>query len=262
MIIDFHAHAFPDELALKTVPLLAEKSNITPALDGRVGSLLASMQRAGIGKSVVGLIATRPEQFRSIIKWAAAIRTPEIETFPSFHPAAPDMLEQIRTIHARGFKGIKLHPYYQEFKIDEERLFPAYELMAELGLVLLMHTGYDIGFPRTRIAEPERTARVVERFPGLKLVAAHLGGWQMWDEVKEFLVGKNVYIDLAFSLDFLSVDEAREIICNHQPDKILFGSDSPWADPKQEMERLRKLDLDAELEENILGRNGEKLLGR
>ena len=260
MIIDFHAHAFPDELAVKTVPLLAEKGGITAALDGTITSLLASMRGAGIAKSVLGLIVTRPSQFPAIIKWAGQVRSPEIIPFPSFHPADPQMLEQIKIIHDQGFKGIKLHPYYQEFKIDEERLFPAYELMAELGLVLLMHTGFDIGFPHLRIAEPQRTANVIKRFPELKLVAAHMGGWQLWDEVQEFLVGRDVYFDLAFSLNFLSIAEAREIIINHPPDKILFGTDSPWADPQEEIANLGRLGLDQELEENILGKNGEKLL--
>jgi predicted TIM-barrel fold metal-dependent hydrolase len=260
MIIDFHAHAFPDELALKTVPLLAEKGGITATLDGTIKSLIASMQRAGISRSVLGSIATRPGQFTTIMKWVTKIRSPQIEPFPSFHPADPDMLEQIKTIHSQGFKGIKLHPYYQEFKIDEQRLFPAYELMADLGLILLMHSGFDIGFPHLRIAEPQRTANIIKRFPKLKLVAAHLGGWQLWDEVKKFLVGKNVYLDLAFSLDFLSVNEARAIITNHPPDRILFGTDTPWADQEQEIENLRKLNLENELEKNILGKNGEKLL--
>ncbi len=261
MIIDFHAHAFPDELAVKTVPLLAERGGISEVLDGTIKSLLASMQRSGISRSVLGLIATRPGQFSAIIKWAEKVRSSQIVPFPSFHPADPDMLEQIKTIHSLGFKGIKLHPYYQEFKIDEQRLFPAYELMSDLGLILLIHSGFDIGFPELRIAEPERTANVVKLFPHLKLVAAHLGGWRLWDEVEKFLVGKKVYLDLAFSLDFLSVEQAGKIITAHPADRVLFGTDTPWADQQKEIENLLKLNLEPELEKNILGINAEKLLG-
>lgn len=259
-IIDFHAHAFPDQLAVKSVPILAAKADITAVLDGTITSLLHSMDRAKINKSVVASVATRPAQFDAILAWSKKIRSERIEPFLSFHPENPDMLSCIEKIKDEGFKGIKLHPYYQKFAVDEERLFPAYEKIADLGLILLMHSGFDIGFPGSRIADPVRTARVIKAFPDLKFIAAHMGGWQLWDEVREFLVGKNVYLDLAFCLEFMTADEAREIILGHPMDKILFGSDTPWADQQGAIAQVRSLNLGDELEKMILGENGAKLL--
>ena len=152
MIIDFHAHAFPDQIAATAVPALAAKGKVIPCLDGTIDSLISSMDKAGIDKSVLCSIATRPGQFDSILAWSKMIRSERIVPFPSFHPENPDALEKIALLKDEGFKGIKLHPYYQDFIVDEERMLPFYEKISEEGLILVMHTGYDIGFPRDDIA--------------------------------------------------------------------------------------------------------------
>lgn len=260
-IIDFHAHAFPDPVAAAAVPALAEKGQVNPCLDGRIDSLLAAMDQAGVEKSVLCSIATRPGQFESILSWSKAVRSERIIPFPSFHPESPEAMLQIRTIAAEGFKGIKMHPYYQNFSIDEERLLPFYEAMSMAGLVLVMHTGFDIGFPRERIAGPDRIARVLDRFPELKFVATHLGAWEMWDEVEELLTGRRVYMDISFSLQYLEREAARRLILAHPADRILFGSDSPWACQEEVVRLLKSLDLGGELEKRIFRGNALELLG-
>ncbi len=260
-IIDFHAHAFPDQVAAAAVPALAAKGNVNPCLDGRIDSLLAAMDQAGVEKSVLCSIATRPGQFASILAWSQAIRSARIVPFPSSHPASPQALEEIRAIREAGFKGIKLHPYYQEFSIDEERLFPFYEAIGDAGLILVMHTGYDIGFPREDIAGPARIARVLDRFPALKFVATHLGAWEMWEEVRQHLCGRRLYMDISFSLQYLPVEEARRMILAHPADRILFGSDSPWACQEEVAGMLHALALPPELEERIRRGNALALLG-
>ena len=77
-----------------------------------------------------------------------------------------------------------MHPYYQNFVLDENRMWPLYERIAAEGLILVMHTGFDIGFPRKRIADPCKIVAVVERVPELKFVATHFGAWDLWDEVE------------------------------------------------------------------------------
>jgi predicted TIM-barrel fold metal-dependent hydrolase len=259
-IIDFHAHAFPDSVAAAAVPALAEKGNVTPCLNGRIDSLLAAMDRAGVEKAVLCSIATRPGQFGSILAWSKKVRSDRLIPFPSFHPENPEALEDIRIIEAEGFKGIKMHPYYQDFGIDEERLFPFYEAMCRTGLILVMHTGFDIGFPRKRIADPNRIARVLDQFPELKFVATHLGAWEMWDEVKELLTGRKVYMDISFSLQYLTPGQARELILAHPDDRILFGSDSPWACQEEVAGMLKALKFGDDLESKIFRENALKLL--
>ncbi|MBU0482684.1 MAG: amidohydrolase family protein [Proteobacteria bacterium] len=260
-IIDFHAHAFPDKVAETAVPALAARGKVTPCLDGRIDSLLRSMDTSGVDKSVLCSIATRPGQFDSILAWSKEIRSEKLIPFPSFHPENPKALENIRIIRDEGFKGVKLHPYYQDFKIDEERMFPFYEEITASGLILVMHTGYDIGFPREDIAGPSRIRRVIERFPDLKMIATHMGAWEMWDEVGKLLLGKNIYIDISFSLQYLEHEAARKMIQAHPADRVLFGTDSPWACQDEVAEMLRELNLGRELEEKIFCGNALKLLG-
>ncbi len=127
--------------------------------------LLRSMDKAGIEKSVVCCIATKPEQFEPILRWCAAIRSDRLIPFPSVHPADPACLDGIRRICAEGFQGIKLHPFYQDFFADDDRMFAFYEEVVRQGFLLVMHTGYDIAFPRTRRADPQKLLGIAETFP-------------------------------------------------------------------------------------------------
>jgi len=260
-IIDFHAHAFPDQVAARAIPALEAAGKVTANLDGRIDSLLASMDTAGIAKSVICSIATRPEQFASILSWSRDIRSERIIPFPSFHPDAPDALAQIGAIREAGFSGIKMHPYYQNFVLNEERMWVLYEKIAAEGLILVMHTGFDIGFPRERIADPRMVAAVVNRVPELKFVATHFGSWDLWDEVEELLLGREVYVDLSYALHLLPQAKAREMALAHPEEDLLFGTDSPWADQQEVLAQISALGLGAELEEKILGGNAARLLG-
>ena len=259
-IIDFHTHIFPDQVAARAIPALEEAGQVTACLDGRLDSLLASMDQAGIEKSVICSIATRPEQFASILSWSQAIRSARIIPFPSFHPEAADALAQISAIQKAGFSGIKMHPYYQNFALDEERMWPLYERIAAEGLILVMHTGFDIGFPRERIADPIKIVAVVERVEALKFVATHFGAWDLWDEVEELLIGREVYLDLSYALHLLPPDRARNMALAHPEEYLLFGSDSPWAGQQEVLAQLAALGLGAEREAKIRGGNAARLL--
>ena len=261
MIIDIHTHAFPDALAARAVPHLEEEGNVTAHLDGTVTSLVASMDATGIDVSVVASIATKPAQFDSIIQWSKAIAGERIFPFPSVHPADPLALDHIGEIKAAGFRGIKMHPYYQGFSVDAPGVFPLYERIVDEGLVLLMHTGFDIAFERKRIADPVRVERVLQVFPDLKIIASHLGAWEDWDEVEARLLGKPIYLDTSYSIPFIGRERARSFGLRHPSEYVLFGSDSPWGDQKDAMAMVRDLDLGAERTERFLGCNAASLLG-
>lgn len=260
-IIDFHTHAFPDKIAPGAVPALAKAGDITPYLDGRLDTLLAEMDRVGIEKSVLCSIATKPGQFDAILAWSQEVRSERIIPFPSFHPENPKALENIQIIKEEGFKGIKMHPYYQNFILDEERMFPLYERISEAGLILVMHTGFDIGFPKKLLCDPPRIVRLIEKFPKLKLIATHLGAWNMWDEVQDQLIGKPLYMDISFSLQFLGKQQARQMILAHPAERILFGTDSPWIGQDEVIKQFQALELGPELEERIFRLNALELLG-
>lgn len=259
-IIDFHTHAFPDELAERAMKTLEEEGGIRAHLDGKVSSLLDSMDRYGVEKSIVCSIATKPSQFDPIIKWCKKIRSDRIIPFPSFHPDDPEYIERIVQVKGEGFKGIKFHPYYQDFNLDDERLFPIYEKLSEKNLIVVVHTGFDFAFPRIKKADPSKIANVKEKFPDIKLVTTHLGSWEQWAEVEEHLMGKPLYMEISFSLEFLKKERARDIITNHPGEYILFGTDSPWTEQGKTLSLLRELQLGQEMERLILRDNAVNLL--
>lgn len=263
-IVDFHTHAFPDALAERAVGYLLEegrrKYEINAYLDGRVSSLLASMDKNNIEKSVICSIATKPGQFDPILAWSKEISSDRIIPFPSIHPEDPRAADRVSEIREAGLKGIKFHPYYQSFDLDEKRLLPVYERIEREGLIVVMHTGYDLAFERVKKADPEKIVRVMEAFPSLKLVTTHLGAWEDWEEVERHIAGKKIYMEVSFSLDCADRDTARRIIMNHPEDHVLFGTDSPWADQGEAVRLLQGLELGPDLERRILRENGLKLL--
>lgn len=260
-IIDFHTHAFPNDLAARAVPQIAGNAGVTAFLDGKVASLLRSMDQAGIERSVVCSIATKPAQFQKIMDWSKAVRSDRLVLFPSVHPAAPDVLEQIRLIQAEGFLGIKLHPYYQDFDLDEPRMEPIYECIRECGLMVLSHTGFDVAFPRERRADPERVWKVVTKFPGLKFIATHMGAWEDWAEVERWLIGRPVMLEISFAIAYCGAELARRLLMAHPSDYILFGTDSPWAGQAEEIERIKALNLPSDCRQKLFYDNARRLLG-
>ena len=262
MIIDIHTHAFPDTIVEKAMrTLLSETDDVTPYLDGRVASLLASMDRAGIAASVLCSIATKPEQFGPILNWSRAISSDRIIPFPSVHPNDPDALLHLTEIRDAGFKGVKLHPYYQNFYMNEARLMPLYERIAELDLILVMHTGFDVAFPRDQVrGDPEKIMGVMTRVPTLKMIATHLGAWQDWDNVIRHMLGRPVLMEPSYSLDGMPREQARRILTEHPAEYLLFGTDSPWKDQSETLRLVREMELPPEREAAILGGNAKRLL--
>ena len=132
-----------------------EKGDVKARLDGKISSLLQSMDATGIEKAVVCSIATKPEQFLPILEWSRRIASERIIPFPSIYPEDPaGRRRNVKTIKDEGFRGIKLHPYYQQFDVDEKRMFPIYPAIEQTGLIFLCHGGFDLSFPLQRKADP------------------------------------------------------------------------------------------------------------
>lgn len=261
-IIDFHTHAFPDAVAAKAIPSLEQSGNIKAWHNGTVDLLLASMDEAEIAHSVICSIATRVEQFQPILDWSQAIRSERITPLPSIHPADPEKEKHLQKICDLGFMGIKLHPYYQNFFLDDPALIELFALASKMGLMVVSHTGYDIAYPRIRRADPERIIKITERFPDLQLITTHLGGWDEWGEVRRLLIGRPIYMEISFALEFLEPNQIRDMLISHPKEYLLFGSDSPWADQKTSLKLLKELDLPEELFNAITTENAASLLYR
>ena len=154
-----------------------------------------------------------------------------------------------------------MHPYYQDFFLDDDSMMAYYEQVCKCNLILVMHTGFDIAFEHIRRADPERIVNVMKKFPQLKLITTHFGAWQQWDEVEARLIGKQIYIEISFALDYLATDKAKKLFESHPADYLLFGTDSPWRGQQDTLNLLEKLNLNANLMEKILHKNAKRLLG-
>ncbi len=259
--VDFHAHAFPDDLAPRAMSQIQGLSGIRSALDGTIADLLSSMDAAGIAKSVVLSIATRPSQFESILSWSRSIASDRIIPFLSVHPSDPRAVEKIRITREEGFLGMKFHPYYQDFTLDSREMDPIYGALEECGLLSVFHTGFDYAFPFVPMADPPKILNVVRRFPGLRFVATHLGAWKDWDRAVELLAPERVYVDIAYSLEFLPPERAKSLILGYPRDRLLFGTDSPWADQAAALRLLSGLGLPEETVRPMVSENAVGLLG-
>ena len=262
MIIDFHVHAFPDALAAKALPLLSKCSGgVKPNYDATISGLESYLAKNNVDYAVVLNIATNPHQEKKVNDFAISLlEKKNIIPFGSVHPDSPNALSELERLAKAGIRGIKLHPDYQHFFVDDEKMFPIYKKIAELGFITVFHAGVDIGYPKPVHCTPERLLRVLDLFDDAPVVAAHFGGWLLWDSVLEDLCGTKVYLDTAFSSGKMPPDYAKELIKAHGADKVLRGSDMPWSDTLDEVRFVQSLDLSAEDEEKILSNNAKRLL--
>jgi predicted TIM-barrel fold metal-dependent hydrolase len=256
-IIDIHCHIFPEKVAERAVESIGNYYNVSMYGKGTVPDLLSEGKKINVSKYVIHSTATKVEQVKSINDYIAGIQrdNPGFIGFGTLHPGLSDVEAEVERIVSMGLKGIKLHPDFQNFNIDDRYMIPLYKAV-EGRLPVLVHMGDE----KRNSSSPKRLKRVLDLFPGLTVIAAHLGGYHMWDESMEYLVGRNVYFDTSSSLFMLDREKATEIIRKHGVHKVLFGTDYPMWFHKKELERFLNLGLTQEEQELILWKNACALL--
>ncbi|MEA1997172.1 MAG: amidohydrolase family protein [Gemmatimonadota bacterium] len=264
-IIDSHTHFFPDKVARTAIPRMEETSGCKAYTDGTAAGLLDSMDAVGIESSVVLPVVTNPEKVSSVNRFSASAARSmrRLCIMGALHPAAaawPGHLEELLDL---GFTGVKLHPDYQEFSPDDPRLLPFFSGLRDAGLLVFFHAGEDLSYEPPCKGTPASLATLLGNLPGLRIVAAHMGGYRSWDEVDRCLVGReNVYMDTSFSFREMSDSRIRSMIERHGTDNVLFGTDSPWLDQSQEVENVLRLGLGSDVEEKVLYSNALRLIPR
>lgn len=264
MIIDFHTHIYPDLIAARTIKLLEESGNIKAYTLGNLADLKRSMKENWIDISVVLPVATKPSQFETINSFAAQINNRDgILSFGGLHPDTENYREELDKIKQLGLLGIKLHPDYQKTYIDDPKMIRIIQYATELGLMVTIHGGLDIGLPNPIHCTPERAANMLGEIhnPKAKIILAHMGGYALWDEVEKHIIGKKVYLDTSYSLGMMEDEQFVRMVQNHGADRVLFATDSPWADQGETFKHLRKLEFTEEEFAYILYKNALKLLG-
>jgi len=256
-IIDFHTHIYPDKIANKVISGIETHYNVTKRHDATLSSLLLSLENGGVDKAVVLPVATKPEHVK-YNKWYANLSkiSKKIIPFGGIHP--DNDLRELEKIAAMGLIGIKLQPNAQRFYPNEKRAFNLYKKAQELGLIVVFHIGREED-GTGKYAEPKLYVELLKSFLNLKIVLAHLGGYLAWDDLGLLLGHDNVYFDTAYLPGNIEDKLILRLIDKIGIDKVLFGTDFPFRDHKEEREYTQKLlGANANL---IFNKNPKKLLG-
>ena len=166
----------------------------------------------------------------------------------------------------RGARGVKLQPAYSRFHVQDERVLPVYETCSELGVPVLSHSGANAN----DYSAPNSFVGVMEQFPELDLILAHMGGAE-WRQTAAFAERfPTVTFDISEFIsridrgwqDGPSFADAAQLIKDVGPERVMMGSDFPWYDLHDIIERVRGLPLlSVDEREAILGANAVRILG-
>ena len=261
MIIDMHTHIFPGKIAEKAVDAIGRFYDIPMQEKGVSDNLLEKEKEAGVDRMLVCSTATTKEQVQSINNFIAreTAEHPEFIGVGSLLPDFEDPDAEIARMKEIGLVGIKLHPDFQKFRIDDPSAYPIYEA-AQGKMPILFH----MGDARYDYSEPKRLLKVLTDFPQLIAIAAHMGGYQAWNAAEDlpgYLGHPRMYIDTSSSLPFMSPARALMISYAHGTDRVLFGTDYPMWEPSEEMARFMKIPYSDKQRESIFHENAERLLG-
>ncbi len=265
MIIDFHTHIFPNKIAMLAYETLcknAKSAGYEPIHNLTKTALLEKMDEYKVDLSVVCPVATKPTQSEKNLIWGKEEESERLCFLAGLFPDAESWKKNVDTAISLGYKGIKLHPEYQNFILYSEEMLPLYDYAFSKGLFILFHAGYDPVGTEPFKSNPEMFRKLADKFKGAKIVVAHFGGHAQWDAVEDCLAGSDVYLDTSMGFKYFSEKQFLNILAKHGEDKILFGSDSPWSNTGDEIECLKAMPISDEAKEKIFNKNAKKLLGR
>lgn len=260
-IINSHCHIYPEKIADKAVMGIRDFYDLDMSLNGKVDNLIEDGNKVGVVHYLIHSVATTPKQVRSINEFISDVvnENPNLFTgFGTLHPDSDDIEGDFEHLISLGLKGVKLHPDFQQFALNEEKAFKLGEVIDNGNVPVLIHCG-DY---RYNYSNPEQLKPFLEKFPDMIVIGAHFAGWSVWAEATEKLAGTpNLYVDLSSSLYGISSEEANKFIHAYGVDKVLWGTDYPMWESESEMELFRKIGLTPEEENMILYENSAKLLG-
>jgi len=259
-VFDIHVHIYPDKIAERASESIGVfYDGIRMHGDGSLHDCLRQMDEAGVERFAAHSVALTPhnvERINSFIMDAHRLHPDRIVPFAAIHPELENLPEAVDAMVEQGFKGIKIHPDMQKFAVDDPSVRPMMEAIAG-KLPLLIHCGdyrYDYD-------GPQRILNLHEQVPGLQVICAHFGGWSEWDKAAKLLPGHDgLIVDTSSSLFRWSPEEASKMIHAIGAENVLYGTDYPMWNPKEEIERFMQLDLTEAERADILWNNAVRLL--
>lgn len=273
MIIDIHSHCFmPNAMAARAIAGMshAVEGVLWPIGDGTLKNQIDQMEHDGIDMAAMLPIATKPSQHAVLLRNALALRDGAIDVrsrrrihpFMSVHPQDPELDAHLDEISRLGFRGIKLHPYYQGFALDDPNVWPFFAKLAERGFVIECHCGYDVGYPtRSDACGPMHVAALLRNVPGLIFIAAHLAGCAGYaPHATDELLDSGCYADTsALAYDWMK-DEQMRLMRSWPTERLLFGTDFPWVKYDEALRWVKSIRKEEDLDAIFSG-NARRLLG-
>lgn len=263
-ILDVHSHCYVDSFAPR-MRAYFESFGSTVYDPATLGGIAERRARLGVTHSVVLPVPTNERQVPQFNEWLKYHLDDEgIIPFMGVYPWMDDPVSEIHRCAELGFKGLKLHPVNQHFRMADPRMFPIYEAAIEENLVILFHTGSNIDFDAKGddwdCTAPE-IDKYFEKFPYERTILAHFGGPAKFRYLPEYHPEWPGYLDTAFQLGHVPDDFVLECVESFGADRILFGTDSPWDDTGEFLTRIAHMGLTEQQQRAILYDNGARLLG-
>lgn len=259
-IINAHCHIYPASIAERAVQGISDFYGIKIDLNGMTDDLIRDGEKVGVVHYLVHSVATKPSQVRSINEFIASEVNSHPGVFTGFgtlHPDSEDVEGDLKYLLELGLKGVKIHPDFQFFSLEEDRAIRLGQMVRDAGIPILTHCG-DF---RYKLSNPEQFETFIKALPGLKIIGAHLGGWSVWDDAVARLAGKyDIMVDCCSCFGFLSPEQSTKIIRAYGADRVLWGTDYPTWDHVNEMNLFNKLDLNEKERSLILYENAARLL--
>lgn len=257
-VIDAHCHIYPEKIAAKAVEGIGGFYDIKMGEKGVASDMLAKGEKAGIDRYLIFSVATKPAQVKSINEFIAgevAKSGGKMVGLGTMHPESEDLKGDLEHMKELGLKGVKIHPDFQGFKLDDYRYLKLYELCGK-DLPVLIHTGDK----RYDFSNPNRMKAVLDTFHDVTFIGAHFGGWSIWEQAAAELAGyENFYVDCSSSFYANTPAVSEKLIRTYGADRVLFGTDYPMWSAESELEYFFALNLTDAEREQILHKNVEKI---
>ena len=258
-MIDAHVHCFPKELAQRALhPTWYTESSES---DGTIEGQIELVNREGIRRAILLNVATRPDTMADFNAFAVANngKAGVIVSFGSVHPYAENAEDEVARLYSCGIRGIKFQPTHQKFSVDDPRCRELFSLIGKLGMMTVFHSGRSARTKEFPIL-PKQMAKCIDCFQGNPVVLSHMGGMYLTREEIDQAASLPVITDTAYNAHHMDQTTFAYAFERFGVDRVMFGTDMPWADLAREKEYIERLHLSAQELDRVYDRNAERYL--
>ncbi len=283
-IFDSHIHLFTNKVIFNVqqkIEMVRQLKLQTNGAENRTTteSLKTGMVEAGVEGALMLPTANAPRVHKTnqnCINTAAA--NPSIKTAGTLHSDAPDIEGELAYLQQHHVRVIKLCSFSQGFSLNGPNALKMFKTIqsanenSEAAFSVVLDTLYTadryFGTPTEFITTPKRLATLIDRYPGINFIGAHMGGLDApFNEIQRHLRPRpNLFLDTSNAAHTLSKNEFCNLVEQHGPGHILFGTDWPWFNHEKEValidNLLAEVGFDRGDKARVFGVNIRKLLGR